>query len=253
MPPEVSGVAAEPPVASPEDNGDVDFDATLAFDPVENLGRAQHAGVGTELFAPPMETNGDGVSVPEIADEIEDRHDSFVTVIAGSQAGAIEVPVYDDPLPPPAMAPVAAPSGKKGSRAFAIFGIFAAVLVLAAGAATGGWYLYRNYYASAVVTEPSPSPEPTVAETPLSVTTETLVDSNAATRTNTNSTLVESVVTNTNQSELPSQTQPRSEIETNTSRPNPPGTRPSNRPATTTANKPAPKPKTNPGRTDILQ
>jgi serine/threonine protein kinase len=251
MPTEAPPLAAEPPVTSPADNhdDDVDFDATLAFDPVENLEHAQQVGLKTELFAPQVETNGDGASIPEIVDEPEDIHDSFATVIAAPRPSGVEIPIQETSVPPP---PVAAAPPKKGSRTFAIVGGLAAFLVLAAGAATAGWYFYRNYYAAAVVTEPSPSPEATVAETPLPVTAETAADPNTTADSNTNSTIVESVDTNSTQSELPGQT-PRSETETNTSRPNPTGPRPSNRPASAPSNKPAPKPKTNPRRTDILQ
>lgn len=252
VPPDASAVAAsETPMVA--DDGDLDFDATLAFDPVENLEQAQHGGVRSEVFSPTVETNGGGVSIPEVLDEPDDLHDSFVTVIAGSNVSESADSVHEIPPAPASAVAVAAVPPKKGSRVFAVLGGLLALLVLGAGAATAGWYFYTNYYAAAVVVEPSPSPEPTVAETPLPVTTETVVDSNTATETNTNSTVVESVDTNSNQTSLPGQTPSRVEPETSTSRPNPTGPRPSNRPANVPGIKPAPKPKTNPGRTDILQ
>jgi serine/threonine protein kinase len=252
MPPDASPIAAEPPVASPAVNGEVDFDATLAFDPVRQAGDSQPGVAEPEIIPSPAETNGTGISMPQIAEEPKDLHDSFVTVIAGSPASAVEIPIHEE-TPPPAAAALSAAPPKKGSRTFAVLGGLAAFLVLSAGAATAGWYFYRNYYAGAVVTQPSPSPEPSVAETPLPITTEAVVDSNSSTETNTNSTLVESVDNNPGQSEPPSQPQPRTETESNTSRPNPTGPRSNSRPATPPGNKPAPKPKTNPGRTDILQ
>jgi serine/threonine protein kinase len=249
MPTDPVPVDAEPPVVSPAENGDVDFEATLAFDPVENY---EQAAVKTEIFAP-AETNGDGAPVPELVDAPADVHDSFATVIAAPRPSGVEIPIHRDIPPPPAPAAVVTAPAKKGSRAFAIMGGLLAFLILGGGAATAGWYFYTKYYATAVVTEPSPSPEPTVAETPLPISTEAVVDSNTATETNANSTTVESSEPSASQSEQTSQTQPRSETETNTSRPNPTGPRSNSRPATTPSNKTAPKPKTSSDRTKILQ
>jgi serine/threonine protein kinase len=256
MPPEpvIPGSDSVPPL--PADNGAVDFDATLAFDPVENL---EQVGIRTELFTAPAETNG-GVSVPAPAfpaphEEAEEAHTSFVTVVAGSQDGAAAEDrgaVSGDVSQPTATA--AAPSAKKSGRTFAVLGGLAAVLVLAAGAASAAWYFYNNYYAAAAIAEPSPSPEPTVAESPApAVTTEEVVDSNTSTDTNANITdgsIVDSS-SNVNRRDLPGDTPARSQTEASATRQNQTGTRSTNRPAP--GAKATPKPRTNPGRTDILQ
>jgi hypothetical protein len=255
MPPEPMSAASDSVPRSPADNGPVDFDATLAFDPAENL---EQVGIRTELFTAPPETNG-GVSIPESAfpEVHEEAHTSFVTVVAGSQGEAAAEdrgPVSGDVHLPAAAA--AAPAAKRSPRrTFAILGGLAAVLVLAAGAAGAGWYFYNNYYAAAVA-EPSPSPEPTVAESPATaVTPDEVVGSNTSTDTNANvsdGSIVDSS-SNVNQADLPGETPARPQTEASTVRQNPTATRGTNRPATTPGNKSAPKPKTNPGRTDILQ
>ena len=256
MPPEPVIAASDSVPPPPADNGSVDFDATLAFDPAENL---EQVGIRTELFTAPTETNGD-VSVPPPSfpaphDEAEEAHTSFVTVVAGSQGGAAtEDRAY---VSGDVSQPAAAPAAKKSSgRSFAILGGLAAVLVLAAGAAGAGWYFYNNYYGAAAVAEPSPSPEPTVAESPApAVTTEEVVDSNTSTDTNANvsdGSLVESG-SNVNRANTIGEAPMRSQTEASTTRQNPTGTRSTNRPATTPGAKAKPKPGTNPGRTDILQ
>lgn len=254
MPPEPMSAASDSVPRSPDDNGPVDFDATLAFDPAENM---EQVGIRTELFSSPPETNG-GVSIPESAfpEVHEEAHTSFVTVIAGSQGEAAAEgrgPVSGDVHLPAAAAPAAKRSSR---RTFAIVGGLAAVLVLAAGAAGAGWYFYNNYYAAAAIAEPSPSPEPTVTESPApAVTTEEVVGSNTSVDTNANvldGSIVDSS-SNVNQANLPGETPARPQTEASTVRQNPTATRGTNRPATTPGNKSAPKPKTHPGRTDILQ
>jgi serine/threonine protein kinase len=253
MTPEPSIAQSDSVPPLPADNGTVDFDATLAFDPAENL---EQVGVRTELFTAPTETNG-GVSVPPPAfptpqaEAAEEAHTSFVTVVAGSQGGAAAEdrgPASGDGTQ------TAEPAAKKSSgRSFAILGGLAAVLVLAAGAAGAGWYFYNNYYAGVAIAEPSPSPEPTVAESPVEeTTTEEVVDSTDTNANVTDGSIVDSN-SNVRQADLPGETPARSQTDATTSRQNPAGTRSTNRPATTPGAKATPKPRTNPGRTDILQ
>ena len=246
---------AEAAASSPVDFGAVDFDATLAFDPAENLEQAQ---VRAEVFSPAVEPNGEAfVATPELPDDQNDRHDSFVTVIAGSQTNStIDADTTPEISPHTSRVSAAVAPQKSSGRSFAVLGGIAAFLVLAAGAAGAGWYFYNNYYAAAVLTESSPSPEPSVAETPaLPVTTEAVVDSNTAPDANVSSTADSSVDSNSNgQMTESSQPPARTETEVTAPRQNPTGARATNRPATTPGAKATPKPKANPGRrTDILQ
>ena len=237
----------EEPAISQTDEKEIDLDATLAFDPAESLEPQQQAGIRTELFAPTSDSNG---NVPEPASPIEfeappeDVQNSFVTVAAGARSAfaefqpGVEVAVEEPPAPPK----------KSSGRAFAIVGGLVAFLVIAAGAAGAGWYFYNNYFAATAIVGPTPSPEPTVEATPIpSPTQEAVVDTNSYTDSNSDTTL--GLDTNTAVTETPG----RTNLEPPTSRPGQTGPKPvSNRPATTTP-KATPKPKTNPGRTDILQ
>jgi len=217
----------------------IDFDATLAFDPEESVERAQQAMNRSEPVSFVPDHNGDSVPPPPPLPVFEsapaNEQDSFVTVIAGSNAVNDSIP--EQP------APVAAAPKKKSGKAFAILGGLVAFLILAAGAAGAGWYYYNNYYAAAAV-EPTPSPAPTVEATPIpSPTAEQVV---AASPSPADSpTALEDANANT------SETATRPDVDGGTTRPAQ-TTRPAaNRP--TTAPKATPKPKTNPGRTDIQQ
>lgn len=259
-----SDVAPEPPPEPAEvisDPGPIDFDATLAFDPGESRNDTPSTGPAIEAFTPSIGTNGDGGgSLPELEEAPNEFHDSFVTVVAGSRttppASVVEEIAEPEPITP---AP-ARPAKKSSGKTFAILGGLFAFLILGAGAAAAGWYYYTNYYAPAIVTQPSPSPEPTAEATPLPVVAESNVDSNSVTEsesnsnsgTNTNTAVVENVDSNTNQADLPVQTQPRTETEGGPSKQTSTVTRPGVR-QPTTGNKPVQKPKAKPGRTDILQ
>jgi serine/threonine protein kinase len=236
-------VAATPPAASDEE---IEFDATLAFAPEENVERAQQVSMRADEIQPPSATNGDSAPLgapPVLASAPENAENSFETVVVG--AGAMKA---EQQMPPAAVAAV--PPKKKSGKAFAVLGGLAAILILGLGAAAAGWYYYNNYYA--VTTPPaSPSPAPSIEPSPIaSVSPEQpVVESN----TNTEPAVVQSTDTNSappasNTSNEPA---PRSETDgPTTTRPNvkPPAT---NRP-TTTAPKSTPKPKA--GRaTDILQ
>ena len=236
-------------------NGEIDLDATLAFDPVDNLEHAKQAGIRTELFAPEPDSNGnaeEAVAIPPLMPEpvSEDVQNSFVTVAAGAGSAFAE---FQAPVTTEAAAN--APTKKSSGKAFAIVGGLVALLVLALGAGGAGWYYYNNYMAATVVAEPTPSPAPTVEATPVPSPTEDVaaVDTNTSTPANTNTASASEA--NSTVSAPPTQSPVRttSDSETPTSRPNPTGPRPvANRP-TTTAPKSTPKPKANPGRTDILQ
>jgi serine/threonine protein kinase len=244
----------------PSDHGAVDLDATLAFDPEENYEQARQAGIKTEVFSPPGETNG-AVAPPAVdlptGDEVEDdMHTSFVTVVAGAQSSEVleaEAAIASSAPAPAAVAAV--PAKKSSGRAFAILGGLAAFLVLGTGAAAASWYFYTNYYSATAIVEPSPSPEPTVAATPLvELPVETVTETNTATETNSDSDADSSADSNSNAQpstgEAPSV---RAESDTTPSRSNPTAARVSNRTATTPTSKEKPKPKTTQKRTDILQ
>ena len=220
---------------------DIDLDATLAFDPAENFAQAKDVGVRADLYSPVSEPNGD-IPQPAAGDIDRAEHDSFVTVVTGSAASA------------PAATAVSSPP-KKSGRALAVFGGLAAVLVLSLGAAGAAWYFYNNYYAGAAVVEPSPSPAPSIEGVPSAVpaaSTEAVLDTNINTDTNAaNETGVNSNTTDPAGPPTDATTPTRVESDNATSRPA--QSRPAaNRPAAA-SNKTTPRPKTKPGRTDILQ
>ena len=256
MPSEPPSIMSEPPVSNPShvDDEPVDFDATLAFDPVENLQQAQLAGVKTEVSAPPVETNGDlgPGPVADIPSEPKDLHDSFVTVIAGNQGSGVEIPIQE-PAPEPASAK--AVPAKKGSRAFAFIGGLAAFLILAVGAAAAGWYFFSNYYGATAVAEPSPSPEEPVAEVPVAVDPQPVAETTIAIDTNSNATTADASQLKAPAEDESTQPEARREAETTTTRTAPAASKSSTRPPTASTTKPEPKPKqkAKPGRTDIVQ
>jgi serine/threonine protein kinase len=241
----------EPRSISQAGNGDnIDLDATLAFDPVENLEHAKQAGVKTELFAPPADTNGKIAepappSVP--LPEPEEMHNSFVTVAAGAGSAFAE---FQTPAEPPVEAKKTVAPPKAG-KAFAVIGGLVAVLVLVLGAAGAGWYYYNNYYAATAIAEPTPSPEPSAEATPVPAPTQeaVAVDANTDTDSNSNSNGPSDSNTNSAAPETPA----RIDVETPASRPNQTAQRPVSSRPTTTAPKSTPKPKVPSGRTDTLQ
>ncbi len=269
MPSEPLHVATPDPPAAV--NGEVDFDATLAFDPVENFGRVQQAGMAeAEMFTPAdpdLRSGGNGISRPDendepafvppdlpIDDRSQDMQDSFVTVAASASAMRNAQPSVGADVASQAVPPRSVPR-KSGSRAFAIVGGLAALLVLAAGVAGAGWYYYNNYYAAATVSEPSPSPS-VVAEQSPSPAAEVVTDTNTATDSNSNAAIDSTTAdsnSNNRQVDVSSETPPQNDgppLPRQTpvvSRP------PSTRPAGTPAARSTPKPRANPGRTDIVQ
>ena len=248
MPPD-SGPDAPPPAPMPEATG-VDFDETLAFDPAKDLDRMKQAGIKTEVF----ETNGQSASVPQpsIEPQASELHDSFVTVAAGA-------PVVSAAIGEPEEAPLVEadaakqPKPKKSGRALAIIGGLLAFIVVAAGVGGAGWYVYRNYSAANVITEPSPSPEPSPTQEAVAIPSPTseapVEDGNANTNVTADSG-ADTMSPETDQTDANSA--PRSG---SNSSPGKSGatTKTPGRPASTTAPKSTPKPRANPGRTDIVQ
>ena len=234
-------------------NGAVDLDATLAFDPVDNAAYAR-TDVPADSFSPPIESptdsNGRADALPTPVEDLpsDDIHNSFITVAAGAGSALSE---FQKPAPIADVQPKTAPPAKSG-RAFAVMGGLLAVLVLVAGTAAAGWYYYNNYYAASVTAEPSPSPEPSIEATPMPMpVAETTLETSAPTNTNSNAALGPDV--NSSVQESTPGVPARSGTDTPASRPNPLAPRPAaNRPAATTP-KSTPRPKANPGRTDILQ
>ncbi len=250
-------VAAQTEAAEVVENSDIDFDATLAFDPIEEREASRHSEISSDLPSPAAEANGQGSSMlPEIALEEtgKDLHDSFVTVLASSAASRAE------DTPPPAVHVAGTEARKSSSKAVAVVGGLAALFVLALGAAGAGWYYYTNYYAAAVIAEPSPSPEPSVeVQTSLPpMNTEPVPDSNTTADANTapssDSDINANVAsTDSNVATPPGSTSRPEGANPTVSRQNPGVTRPAaNRPANSPG-KVTPKPKPNTGRTDILQ
>ena len=236
-----------PPVS---DDRAVDFEETLAFNPATDLEQMKQAGIKTEMFAHPPETNGQTpMPVDESLDGERDVHDSLVTVVAGAADGAgsggLEIPVETEAAP---AAVVARPAKEKKGRALAAIAGLLALLVVGAGAAGAGWYLYTNYSSANAIVEPSPSPEPTqeALEIP-SPTVEPPTGSNITAETNT------SVPTET-LTDGDTNTTGRGETNSTAARPGTNTTRTTtSRPATTSVPKATPKPRANPGRTDIQQ
>ncbi|HKP70094.1 MAG TPA: serine/threonine-protein kinase [Pyrinomonadaceae bacterium] len=250
-------VPSDPQISAPmPEDRPVDLDATIAFDPSTDQEKMQQAGIKTELFSRPPETNGQAMPMPEdvqLDGHNSEIHNSFVTVAAGAGtpvAAGMEIPIETEEAP---AAVVAKPAEKKkgGGKAFAIVAGFLALLVVIAGAAAAGWYFYSNYAAANAVVEPSPSPspEPTqqVAELP-SPSPEASSEANASVETNTS---------------VPSDSGPlgvetdsnsgRTETNSAPGRPGANATKTTPGRPTTTAPKATPKPRTNTGRGDILQ
>lgn len=255
MPPSQVDVAGpeEPAPPPPTPEPAVDFDATLAFDPAENL---EQAGIKTELLSQPtVARNGEvAEAVPAVVADIprQEENDSFVTVAASAQRGGQRIPIADTPVSKKAPPVVKRSSG----RAFAIVGGLAAVLVLAVGAAGAAWYFYNNYYAGAAA-ETTPSPSITPEEPlPSPSNAEAAMDTNVSTDPSAEVPAVtaESNSAATDETNTASETRPRPGDDTTPTRQGstPPRTT-TNRATTTPNTRPTPRPKTNPGRTDILQ
>lgn len=253
VPLDAAGGDEQRPVPKTENGDNIDLDATLAFDPVENLEHAKQAGIKTELYAPTTDTNGkveEPAAPPPLPPlplpEQEEIHNSFVTVAAGARSEFAE---FQTPAATPVEEKKPAAPKKSSGKAFAVIGGLLAVLVLVLGAAGAGWYYYTNFYAATAVPEPTPSPEPSVAATPTPAPTQEAVaiETNSFTESNSNSNSVSAFNANTAAPETPA----RTDSETPTSRqtgPKPVSSRP-----TTTAPKATPKPKVPSGRTDTLQ
>ena len=242
-------------------NGAVDLDATLAFDPAENLEQAQQAGIKTEVFTPATEANGDnppGVIPIQIGSSPREFEDSFVTVTANSPKGieaaqaAAEIPAAPTPVA------VRTPPKKSSGRVFAIAGGLAAVLVLGLGALGAGWYFYNNYYSATAITEPTPSPQPTTEEAaipPSSV--EAVIETNTSTESNTAAVTEPSLNENSSppsaETNVASDERPRPDSDATTVKQNPTGPRSTTNRANPPATKNTPRPKPKSGRTEILQ
>ena len=255
--------SAEANVPSPvaeASNGEVDFDATLAFDPVENLENVKQTGLKTAVIAPTPDTNGKAneveppvVPFPEAEDDI---HNSFETVAAGKGAAfaAFQSPAAVPSQEPAAAAKSAVPK-KSSGKAMAVIGGLFAVLILVAGVAGAGWYYYNNYYRATATVEPtpSPSPAPTVEATPVPSPTEEVaaVDTNSNTDANSNNSTVSEVNSSPNRSV--SESPARTDAQIPPSRSNPTAPKPAGGRPTAPPKGNAPKPKANPGRSDILQ
>jgi serine/threonine protein kinase len=254
-PVEETRIGPSDPQISPPMPGDrpVDLEATIAFDPSTDLEQMKQAGIKTELFTHPPETNGQATPMPEdvqLDGGNSEVHNSFVTVAAGAGAsaksGGMEIPIETEAAP---AAVVAKPVKEKkgGGKALAVIAGLLALLVVVAGAAGAGWYFYSNYAAANAVVEPSPSPEPTqqVAELPSpspepSAETNTFVESNTS-------------VPPGSENQGADSNSVRTETNSSLARPGANTTKTTpGRPAAT-APKATPKPRTNPGRGDILQ
>ncbi|HEX6123921.1 MAG TPA: protein kinase [Pyrinomonadaceae bacterium] len=233
---------------APMDAPDIDLDATLAFDPAENLEQARHAGIRGDIYSPVAEPNGEVAPPISNSSAARDDRDSFVTVVAGSAAPASGEPVVDSTAVVPS-------SPKRSRKAFAALGGVAALLVLAIGAVGAGWYLYSNYYAGAVAIEPTPSPEASVEALP-SVTpppsTGAVLDPNIAGDSNGIAGGETNVNSNISEPANVTPDVPPSRVDSDgPSRPS--QSRPAANRSGSSGNKATPRPKTNPGRTDILQ
>ena len=244
--------AEERPVSQTGNGDSIDLDATLAFDPAENLEHARQSGIKTELFAPTTDTNGkvEEPAPPSLPlPEPEEIHNSFVTVAAGARSDFAEFQTPPPPPPPAIEQTKAADPAKSSGKAFAVIGGLLAVLVLVLGAAGAGWYYYANFYAATVVAEPTPSPQPSVEATPIPAPTQeaVVIDTNTNTNTNSNSNTVSEFNANSAVPETPA----RTDSETPTSRPTVP--KPVSSRPTTTVPKATPKAKVSTDRKDILQ
>lgn len=256
MPPGPVDADTPPPTPIP-DKSTVDFEETIAFDPAKDkdLERMKQAGIKTEVFGQPADTNGQSMSVPspEVAPEEPALHDSFVTVAAGAGSAVAAEAVG---------APSAQPQKQKKSsgKALAIIGGLFAFMIVAAGAGGAGWYFYTKYNSGAnVVIESSPSPAPSPspeaptpsanAEVPVGSTTSESSDVNA------------NVSGNTAAGDTGTETDPestgsagRTTTNSSSAKPGTPTKTTPGKPATTTtAPKTTPKPRTNTGRGEILQ
>jgi serine/threonine protein kinase len=260
MPPELVPSDSPPPTPIPE-TGVVDFDETIAFDPEkdQDLERMKQAGIKTEVFSQPAETNGQAVSIPPpgVQSESPELHDSFITVAAGAAAVSTTAGEASD-----APVEVATKQAKKKSsgRALAIIGGLFALLIVAAGAAGAAWYVYKNYQPANVVTEATPSPAPSPAQEEVvapSPSPEAPVESVTTTDGNANSDVAgdagsESTSTERDQTETSTST-PRSGANSSPGKSGTATKAAPGRPASTTAPKSTTKPSKAPGRTDILQ
>lgn len=240
---EAAAPVQQPPASAPVMNGEPDFDETLAFDAVDEIEPAEQLPFSSEITAKPVESNGVIADpIPVDQDSFSpDAQDSFVTVAAG--AGSAAFSEYQ--LPRNDVAEQPKPPARSRGKAFAVVGGLAALLVLGIGAAGAGWYYYSNYYATAVAAEPSPSP----ADTPVPAPTfEAAAQTTTDTTSNTDNASASDA--NATASEVPA----RTNSEASAQRPTASTSRPTaTRPTITTAPKSTPKPKSNPGRTDILQ
>ncbi|MEO8574436.1 MAG: serine/threonine-protein kinase [Pyrinomonadaceae bacterium] len=249
-----SAGSSEPP-ATHEQNGGVDLDATLAFDPFENIEKAKLAAIKAEVSSPEPDLNGnaDNVAPPSIPLPAPDNevHNSFVTVAAGAGSAFAE---FQAPPAVAAEAKTAAPK-KSSGKALAIIGGLVAVLILVVGVAGAGWYFYNNYYGAKAAFEPTPtpSPAPAVEATPVPSPVEGVATIGTNSESNSSSNTVAVSAANSAGNQSVSQSPPRTDAQIPAPRLNTPAPRPvPGRPATTVP-KATPKPKGSTGRTDILQ
>ena len=258
MPTDSEVTPPAPPVPS---DPAVDFDATLAFDPEADGEKMKQAGIQAEAFAHPPQANGQATPIPSDVplDGVDpETHNSFVTVVAGASAesasadnpdGFVEIPV----TPPVAVADKQAKEKKSGGKGLAVAGGLIAFLIVLAGAAGAGWYFYNNYSSTNAVMEATPSPEPTTQEevavpspSAAPVITDSNVDSNSAVASDSDADNPRTESDSNSAVRTDSNSAPGRPASTTTTRTTP------NRPATTSP-KATPKPRSNPGRTDIVQ
>jgi len=233
----------------------VDLDATLAFAPPETFDHPiKHSEIQTELYQPSTESNGTPdpnsgpilpIPEPPAAVPSHAEQNSFVTVAAGASSpfAEFQAPREEEAPPPPVRT-----KPKSSGKALAVIGGLAAILVLGLGAAGAGWYYYSNFYAVEKPAEATPSPAPSLVEsTPMpSPSQEAVVVDTAPTPDSGSNTA-------SDLGDTTSQTPVRNDIESTPARSNTAGPRPAPSRPITSVPKATPKPKTNPGRTDIQQ
>ncbi|PYS98557.1 MAG: hypothetical protein DMF63_15270 [Acidobacteria bacterium] len=233
-------------LASQPENGAIDLDATIAFDPLENAEHARNlASQGEEIPpAPPAD------SIDQLA--ADDEHTSFVTVAAGAGSAFSEYQAKPEPKEEPSQVSKTAKAKNGSGKALAVIGGLVALLVLALGAAGAGWYFYNRMNPGAAVVEPSPSPEASVEATPVPSPTEE-VSTEANTYSESSPSSSPTPGSNTSNSAVP-EIPGRSSSSIPPPRPDSTTTRPAANRAAPAAPRATPKPNSNPGRrTDILQ
>lgn len=277
----VEQTAAAMPQGSPND---VDFDATIAYDPHEP--QAKQSDIRTEVFLAgdgafqiPAAENytvpGESVETENVPAEVHaDVPDDFslpshIAEIGSVAEATVPLIAFDStphrveaPPTPEKRTPVAAPPKKSSGKAAAMLGGLAALFILAVLAAGGGWYVYSNYYAGVAEAEPTPTPSATIEATPSpEPTLEAVVVTNANTEVSNSGNVNSRTAGDANRANdvtvaptpIAVQTPQQTDVTTRPSAPAPAQPRTPNRPAATPGTKATPKPKTSSDRTVILQ